>query len=174
MRDYKQATVGQEAPVWMGTTTSEEEYEQECWRGAALPCAQEVMKQDMLRKTDDPQLSVHTTFEDLFETGNDSFDKQFKTGPSLASIQDMKKPDDSGQDSINPSHYNDIPKEQQHHRVVVAHGLDWYCACALKYLMRAGKKSSVGMTKREKEIDDLKKARQYIDMKLKEMEEGRL
>ncbi len=49
-----------------------------------------------------------------------------------------------------------------------------YCACALKYLMRAGKKSSAGMTKREKEIDDLKKARQYIDMKLKEMEEGRL
>ncbi len=163
MRDFKEVPVGQPAPDWMGTTTSQEEFDSECWRGSPLPCAQEVMKQDMLRKLDDSQLSVHTAFEDLLTSG-----------PSLASIQDMKKPDDSGQDSINPSHYNDIPKEQQHHRVVTAHGLDWYCACALKYLMRAGKKSSAGMTKREKEIDDLKKARQYIDMKLTEMEEGRL
>lgn len=147
MRKYSEVPVGQAAPDWMA-----EEHAEERWRGAPLPKsqpnAQDVMKQDLLG-------------------GN-----TMKAQPSLADIQDMKKP--QVVDSINPAHYNDIPAEQQHHRVVVAHGLDWYCSCALKYLMRAGKKSSVGMTLREKEIDDLKKARQYIDMKLAEIEAGRI
>lgn len=113
---------------------------------------QDVMKQDML--SDSP-----------------SWINEVK-GPSLAEIQDMKRKPDS--ETINPSHYNDIPEQYQHHRVVTAHGFDWYTASALKYLFRAGKKSSAGMSQFQKTVDDLNKAKQYIDMKLKEMQEGRV
>ena len=41
---------------------------------------------------------------------------------------------------------------------------------AVKYIVRAGRKESVGKTITEKQIEDLKKAKQYIDFEIEHLE----
>lgn len=42
----------------------------------------------------------------------------------------------------------------------------------IKYVSRAGKKHSAGKSDREKAIEDLKKARWYLDRRIKELEDN--
>ena len=48
--------------------------------------------------------------------------------------------------------------------------LDFCLGNVVKYVSRAGKKTEQGMTITEKEIEDLKKARFYLDYKIKQLE----
>lgn len=70
------------------------------------------------------------------------------------------------QDSVvnEPSHYLDVPEEFEHHRVMDAIGANYHFSNAMKYLWRAGKKSSQGMTIEDKEIQDVRKAIRYLEM----------
>lgn len=49
--------------------------------------------------------------------------------------------------------------------------LGFCLANVVKYISRAGKKHSAGMSDKEKTIQDLKKARWYLDRRIKEIEE---
>ncbi len=69
--------------------------------------------------------------------------------------------DDKVQD---PSHYTGVPREYEHHRVMDAIGSNYHFSNAMKYLWRAGKKSSRGMTIEDKEIQDVRKAIRYLEM----------
>lgn len=51
-------------------------------------------------------------------------------------------------------------------------GLGFCLGNVIKYVSRAGKKHSVGKSNKEKEIEDLKKARWYLDRRIKELEES--
>jgi hypothetical protein len=45
-------------------------------------------------------------------------------------------------------------------------GLDFPLGSAVKYIVRAGHKESAGMTMTEKAIEDLEKAKQYLDFEI--------
>lgn len=69
----------------------------------------------------------------------------------------------------HPSHYTsgkieviDFITDQQ---------LDFCLGNVIKYVSRAGKKEEEGKTLFEKTVEDLKKARFYLDYKIKELEE---
>lgn len=49
--------------------------------------------------------------------------------------------------------------------------LGYHLGNAVKYISRAGKKHEIGMSDLEKEIEDLKKARFYLNRKIKLLEE---
>lgn len=49
--------------------------------------------------------------------------------------------------------------------------LDFCLGNVVKYVSRAGKKTEQGMTIFEKEVEDLKKARFYLDYKIKQLEQ---
>jgi hypothetical protein len=68
-------------------------------------------------------------------------------------------------DVVNkPSHYLDVPEKYEHHRVMDAIGANYHFSNAMKYLWRAGKKSSNGMTIENKEIQDVRKSIRYLEM----------
>jgi hypothetical protein len=64
----------------------------------------------------------------------------------------------------DPSHYAGVPREYEHHRVMDAIGSNYHFSNAMKYLWRAGKKSSKGMSIEDKEIQDVRKAIRYLEM----------
>ncbi len=64
----------------------------------------------------------------------------------------------------DPSHYTDVPEGYEHHRVMDAIGSNYHFSNAMKYLWRAGKKSSKGMTIEDKEIQDVRKSIRYLEM----------
>lgn len=49
--------------------------------------------------------------------------------------------------------------------------LDFALGNVVKYVVRAGHKQQEGMTKREKQIEDLKKARQYLEFEIRRLEQ---
>lgn len=67
-------------------------------------------------------------------------------------------------DPINhPSHYNDDPSGVE--CITVTEHMNFCLGNAMKYLWRAGKKNDI--------IEDLKKARWYIDREIKRIERSR-
>ena len=71
----------------------------------------------------------------------------------------------------HPSHYTWLKELCGIEVIDIARHLDFDMGNALKYLLRAGKKSEEGYTDKEKEIQDLKKAVWYIQDKIKMLEE---
>ena len=71
----------------------------------------------------------------------------------------------------HPSHYTWLKELCGIEVIDIARHLDFDMGNALKYLLRAGKKSEEGYTDKEKEIQDLKKAVFYIQDKIKMLEE---
>ena len=67
-------------------------------------------------------------------------------------------------DAINPAHYRDGKIEVWD--FIVDKKLDYCLGAVVKYVARAGKKGGP-----EKELEDLKKARNYLDRKIHEVEE---
>ena len=49
---------------------------------------------------------------------------------------------------------------------------DFCTGNAIKYLWRAGLKTEEGYSNKDKELEDLKKARWYIDQKIKDLEKS--
>lgn len=71
-------------------------------------------------------------------------------------------------DSINPAHYCDGKIETI--EFIEEKKLGFCLGNAVKYISRAGKKHEQGMTDTEKAIDDLKKAKWYIERRIMELE----
>lgn len=74
-------------------------------------------------------------------------------------------------DNINhPSHYTSHPSGIE--CIDIAEYHDFCIGNAIKYLWRAGLKSEDGISKKEKQIEDLKKAIWYIKREIKHLSNG--
>ncbi len=74
-------------------------------------------------------------------------------------------------DNINhPSHYTSHPSGIE--CIDIADHHDFCIGNAIKYLWRAGLKSEDGISKKEKQIEDLKKAIWYIKREIKHLSNG--
>lgn len=74
-------------------------------------------------------------------------------------------------DNINhPSHYTSHPSGIE--CIDIAEHHDFCIGNAIKYLWRAGLKSEDGISKKEKQIEDLKKAIWYIRREIKHLSNG--
>lgn len=74
-------------------------------------------------------------------------------------------------DNINhPSNYNSHPSGIE--CIDIAEHHDFCIGNAIKYLWRAGLKSEDGISKKEKQIEDLKKAIWYIKREIKHLSNG--
>ena len=74
-------------------------------------------------------------------------------------------------DSVEcPKHYTDSKIEVIDY--IEDKNLGFALGNAIKYISRAGKKQSADKTDKEKTIQDLEKARWYINRRIKEIEEG--
>lgn len=72
-------------------------------------------------------------------------------------------------DAVNhPAHYNSHPSGVE--CIDIARYYCFSVGNAIKYLWRCGLKHEQGMTDREKEIEDLKKAAWYIQDRISELE----
>ena len=87
-------------------------------------------------------------------------------GPSLSEIAGWGG---KTADPTNPAHYQNADKKFEHRFVAKAWGLEYYLSAATKYIARCGKKSSVGMTNTDKEIQDLQKSIVYIQFRIDEL-----
>ena len=72
-------------------------------------------------------------------------------------------------DVNNPKHYTDSKIEVIDY--IEDKNLGFCLGNVVKYISRAGKKHSADKTDREKMIQDLRKARWYLDRRIKEIEE---
>jgi hypothetical protein len=127
-------------------------------------------------------MQIFNTPDDLEKINMDEYAQSFYTqegysGPSLAEINDWGHTPFAGReqasataDPTNPDHYQNTDKKYEHRFVAKAWGLEYYLGCATKYIARCGKKSSVGMSDVEKEIQDLKKSMVYIQFRIDELE----
>lgn len=97
-------------------------------------------------------------------------DPQVKDGPSAAFItadhHSLRKPVASGggtSEAVNhPSHYGGADNVYEAIKVIEAHSLGFHLGNAVKYILRAGKKGKL--------VEDLKKARWYIDREIANQE----
>lgn len=72
-------------------------------------------------------------------------------------------------DNVNhPAHYTSHPSGIE--CIQVTRRYCFSIGNAIKYLWRAGLKASADKTQREKEIEDLKKAKWYIDDRIQQLE----
>ena len=73
-------------------------------------------------------------------------------------------------DYVGGKHYNRLPDHFQPAEISHAWGLDFLLWNTVKYLSRAGHKEDSDMSTTDKEIDDLKKAIDYIRMRINVLE----
>lgn len=71
----------------------------------------------------------------------------------------------------NPPHYQWLKDKCGIEVIDIIRHLDFDCGNIIKYTLRHGHKSEEGMSNKEKAIEDLKKARWYLDDKIKMLEE---
>lgn len=72
----------------------------------------------------------------------------------------------------HPSHYTWLKELCGIEVIDITRHMDFDLGNAVKYLLRAGHKSEEGYSNIEKTIEDLKKAKWYIDDKIKMLEDG--
>ena len=72
-----------------------------------------------------------------------------------------QKPEDGFDEIMNPAHYTEGRKYEPR-KVIHDWELNFNLGCVVKYIARAGRKGAM--------IEDLKKARQYLDFEIEEME----
>lgn len=76
------------------------------------------------------------------------------------------------EDKVNhPSHYTWLKELCGIEVIDITRHLDFDLGNVVKYCLRHGHKSEEGMTIKQKAIQDLKKARWYLDDKIKMLEE---
>lgn len=111
-----------------------------------------------------------TDDSDAYEYGNtDVSDTKSKDEPSsFMPIQNMMAKQKE-HDAINhPSYYCGNIEVID---FIEDKNLGYHLGNVIKYISRAGKKHEIGMSNLEKEIEDLKKARFYLNRKIKLLEE---
>lgn len=75
------------------------------------------------------------------------------------------------EDKVNsPSHYNWLKKLAGVEVIDITRHLDFDLGNAVKYILRAGRKSEEGYDDKAKTIEDLRKAVWYINDKIKTLE----
>ena len=75
------------------------------------------------------------------------------------------------EDKVNsPSHYNWLKKLAGVEVIDITRHLDFDLGNAVKYILRAGRKTEEGYDNKAKTIEDLKKAVWYINDKIKTLE----
>ena len=75
------------------------------------------------------------------------------------------------EDKVNsPSHYNWLKKLAGVEVIDITRHLDFDLGNAIKYILRAGRKTEEGYDDKAKTIEDLKKAVWYINDKIKTLE----
>lgn len=76
------------------------------------------------------------------------------------------------EDKVNsPSHYNWLKKLAGVEVIDITRHLDFDLGNAVKYILRAGRKTEEGYDNKTKTIEDLKKAVWYINDKIKTLED---
>lgn len=76
-----------------------------------------------------------------------------------------------GKDNVNhPSHYTWLKELCGIEVIDITRHLDFDLGNVIKYTLRHGHKSEEGMSNKQKAIEDLKKARWYLDDKIKMLE----
>lgn len=95
--------------------------------------------------------------------------ENFTSSADISTTNDVpnEKPEKPPVDNINPSHYRDGNIEVID--FIEDKKLGFCLGNAVKYISRSGKKHSKGMTDTEKAIEDLNKAKWYIDRRIKEL-----
>lgn len=71
----------------------------------------------------------------------------------------------------HPSHYSEGRKYEPI-KVILDWNLDFCLGNTIKYISRAGRKTSAAMSDKEKMLEDLKKAKFYLDYKIQELEDN--
>ena len=75
------------------------------------------------------------------------------------------------EDKVNsPSHYNWLKKLAGVEVIDITRHLDFDLGNAVKYILRAGRKTEEGYDNKAKTVEDLKKAVWYINDKIKTLE----
>lgn len=92
----------------------------------------------------------------------------FLPGPTVAEMSSRKVKPTS---PTNPDHYQNTDKKYEHRFVAKAWNLEYYLSAATKYIARAGRKTSEGMSDSAKEIQDLEKAMVYVQFRIDELKE---
>ena len=110
--------------------------------------------------------SDHDKLEKLFNDWSEREIKEDICGYGGAFLAVSGETEEKKDDSLDPTHYNQLPEHLQHWNVVPVMGWDYYIGNATKYLWRAGKKSSGFMSDQEKEIEDLRKSIVYINKRI--------
>lgn len=70
----------------------------------------------------------------------------------------------------HPSHYTWLKEKCGIEVIDITRHLDFNTGNIIKYVLRSGVKSEEGMSDKEKALEDLKKARWYLDDKIKMLE----
>ena len=74
-------------------------------------------------------------------------------------------------DNVNhPPHYTSLKDKCGIEVIDITRHMDFDLGNVVKYVLRQGLKSEEGMSNKEKAIEDLKKARWYLDDKIKILE----
>jgi len=71
----------------------------------------------------------------------------------------------------HPAHYGGADSAHEAIEVIIEHNLDFCLGNVVKYVLRAGKKPFLNGTERLYLLEDLKKARWYLNHKIKLLEE---
>lgn len=88
--------------------------------------------------------------------------------PSILGERDLGGQVDPGLEQVDgPAHYGGKDNPYEAIKVIRAWGLDFWLGNTVKYISRAGKKGGP-----DKELEDLRKARWYLDDRIKELEEN--
>lgn len=78
------------------------------------------------------------------------------------------------EDRVNhPSHYTWLKELCGIEVIDITRHMDFDLGNTIKYILRAGHKTEEGMTDSEKLIEDLKKARFYLDDKIKMLQQSK-
>lgn len=91
-------------------------------------------------------------------------------------VRRYKAPEEKKEDNNrveHPKHYSYLKELCGVEVIDITRHLDFDCGNVVKYVLRHGHKDEEGMSNIEKAIEDLKKARWYLDDKIK-MLEGKL
>ena len=73
----------------------------------------------------------------------------------------------------HPNHYTWLKELCGIEVIDITRHMDFDLGNAIKYILRAGHKTEEGMTDSEKLIEDLKKARFYLDDKIKMLQQSK-
>lgn len=78
------------------------------------------------------------------------------------------------EDMVNhPSHYTWLKELCGIEVIDITRHMDFDLGNAIKYILRAGHKTEEGMTDSDKLVEDLKKARFYLDDKIKMLQQSK-